>query len=78
MICVQKLNDLDIDSIAAAELSSIVKADFNTSIRISDVLQKFSINDIMKLILNNLRTNASVKPQDMDSESVNNWLEGEL
>ena len=72
-----KLNDIDIDSIAAAELSGIVKSDFNTGISISDILQKFSINDIIKLILNNLNS-SSVKPDGKVPEPGVNWLEGEL
>ena len=72
-----KLNDIDIDSIAAAELSGIVKSDFNTGISISDILQKFSINDITKLILNNLNS-SSVKPDGQVPEPGVNWLEGEL
>ena len=73
-----KLNDIDIDSIAAAELSSIVKSDFNTGISISDILQKFSIEDIIKLILNNRNSDSSGKPDSLDPESRSNWLEGEL
>lgn len=73
-----KLNDIDIDSISAAELSSIVKSDFNTSISISDILQKLSVNEIIKLILNNLKSYSSVKPDGLDTEAVGNWLEGEL
>jgi amino acid adenylation domain-containing protein len=47
----KKLNDIDVDSIAAAELSGIVKTNFNKSVSISDILQKFCINDIAALIL---------------------------
>jgi fengycin family lipopeptide synthetase D len=47
----EKLCDIDIDSIAAAELSSIVQTNFNKKVSISDILQKFSINDITKEIL---------------------------
>lgn len=72
-----KLMDIDIDSIAAAELCSIAKSDFNTGISISDILQKYSINDIIKLILNNLNS-SSAKPNRMVNEPENNWLEGEL
>ena len=73
-----KLNDIDIDSIAAAELSSVVKSDFNTGISISDILQKFSINDIIKLILNNLNSYSSGKTDSLDTQSGSNWSEGEL
>jgi ubiquinone/menaquinone biosynthesis C-methylase UbiE/acyl carrier protein len=73
-----KLNDIDIDSISAAELSSIVKSDFNTSISISDILQKLTVNNIIKLILNNLKSYSSVKPDGLDTEAAGNWLEGEL
>jgi len=71
------LNDIDIDSIAAAELCSIVKSDFNTGISISDILQKFSINDIIKLILDNLNS-SSVRPYRLVPKPGYNWLEGEL
>lgn len=73
-----KLNDIDIDSIAAAELSSIVKSDFNTDISISDILQKLSIKNIIKLILDNLKSYSSVKPNGLDTEAASNWIEGEL
>jgi ubiquinone/menaquinone biosynthesis C-methylase UbiE/acyl carrier protein len=73
-----KLSDIDIDSIAAAELSGIVKSDFNTSISISNILQKYSINDIIELILNNLKFFSSVQANNSDDKSLVNWLEGEL
>lgn len=73
-----KLNDVDIDSIAAAELSSIVNSDFNTVISISDILQKLSINDIVKIILNNLKSYTSVKSNDQVTKTGGSWLEGEL
>jgi len=73
-----KLNDVDIDSIAAAELCSIVKSDFNTVISISDILQKFSISDIIRLIIINLNSNPSVNPDGLVPESEGNWLEGEV
>lgn len=73
-----KLNDIDIDSIAAAELSSIVKSDFKTGISISDILQKFSVNDIIRLIVNNLNSDSTGRPDGLDTESGTNWLEGEL
>ena len=73
-----KLNDFDIDSIAAAELSSIVKSDFKTVISISEILQKFSINDIVRVIFDktdSLQSEASIPKV---SKPVKNWLEGEL
>jgi SAM-dependent methyltransferase/acyl carrier protein len=73
-----KLSDIDIDSIAAAELSGIVKSDFNTSISISNILQKYSINDILDLILNNLKSYSSVMADGLEDKSLVNWLEGEL
>ena len=48
-----KLNDIDIDSIGAAELSSIIMQSFDRKIGISDILQKLSIGDITALILRN-------------------------
>lgn len=73
-----KLNDIDIDSIAAAELSSIVKSDFNTDISIADILLKYSVNDISKLILENLKSYSSVKPDGLNIEDGKNWIGGEL
>ena len=73
-----KLNDFDIDSISAAELSSIVKSDFNTVIAISEILQNFSINDIVGVIVdknNSLQSESSIPKF---SKPENNWLEGEL
>ena len=72
-----KLNDIDIDSIAAAELSGIVRSDFNTGISISDILQKFSLNDIVKMIVNNPESSA-VNQKKMVSEPRGEFLEGEL
>jgi acyl carrier protein len=72
-----KLADIDIDSIAAAELSSIVKSDFNTKISIADVLQRFSINDIVSLILTNADSSAEA-PSQPDEEKSNKWTEGVL
>jgi ubiquinone/menaquinone biosynthesis C-methylase UbiE len=72
-----KLKDIDIDSISAAELCSMAKSDFNTGISISDILQEFSIKDIIRLILNNLNS-SSVRPKDQVPEPGGNWLEGEL
>lgn len=72
-----KLCNVDIDSISAAELGSIVKSDFNTGIGLSDILQKYSLNDIIKLILKNLKS-SSAKPNRLVPESGGNWLEGEL
>lgn len=46
-----RLCDIDIDSIGAAELSSIIKSSFNRSISITDILQKYSIDDITRIIL---------------------------
>jgi|GEM_PF-543592 len=73
-----KLNFFDIDSIAAAELNSIVKSDFQTGISISDILQKFSINDIIKLILEKLNTNSTDMTKIPDNNSGSHWLEGKL
>lgn len=72
-----KLNDLDIDSIAAAELCCIVRADFNTDISISDILQTYSVNDIIKHIITNLKSPIT-KPVDPAPEPGGDWLEGEL
>jgi ubiquinone/menaquinone biosynthesis C-methylase UbiE/acyl carrier protein len=73
-----KLNDFDIDSIAAAELSSIAKSDFNTVITISEILQKFSINDIVSVILENTGSIQSEASIPKFSKPENSWLEGEL
>ena len=73
-----KLNDIDIDSIAAAEFSGIIKSDFNTDVSISEILQKYSLNDIIWLIIKNTDLNPAVKPDSMVSEPGNKWVEGEL
>ena len=73
-----KLNDIDIDSIAAAELSSLLKSEFNTVVSIADILQKFSINDIVRAILNNPDSFKSASSVRQLPESDNKWVEGEL
>ena len=73
----KKLNGIDIDSIAAAELCSIVKADFDTDISITDVLQKYSLNDIITLILNNIN-HSSAEPVALVAEKTQAWSEGEI
>ncbi len=73
-----RLYDIDIDSIAAAELSSIARSDFNTGVSISEILQKLSIKDIVRLILDNLKSDTSVKSNGPVSKAGNSWLEGEL
>ncbi|MQY79762.1 MAG: methyltransferase domain-containing protein [Bacteroidetes bacterium] len=73
-----KLNDIDIDSIAAAELSSIVKSDFNTNIGISDILQRYSIREITDQILNNLNSAPLNNTEDFEPDAENRWLEGQL
>ena len=73
-----KLNDIDIDSIAAAELSSLLKSDFNTVVSIADILQKFSINDIVRAVMNNPDSFKSGTSERELPESDNKWLEGEL
>jgi ubiquinone/menaquinone biosynthesis C-methylase UbiE/acyl carrier protein len=73
-----KLSDIDIDSIAAAELTSIIKSDFNTVISISDILQRLSISDIISIIIKNISTVQVNSTNTGDTEKVSNWLEGEL
>jgi acyl carrier protein len=73
-----KLNDFDIDSIAAAELCSIIKSDFNTVIPISEILQKFSINDIVRVIFDKSGSLQSEVSIPLVSKPVKNRLEGEL
>jgi ubiquinone/menaquinone biosynthesis C-methylase UbiE/acyl carrier protein len=73
-----ELIDFDIDSISAAELSSILKSDFKTNIRISDILQKVSIRDIINLVLKNLKSDSNEKTEDLESASENKWLEGTI
>ena len=73
-----RLSDIDIDSIAAAELSGIVKSDFNTTISISNILQKYSINDIAELILINLIANPAINAEGLVDRTAVKWLEGDL
>lgn len=70
-----KLNDAGIDSLLAVELSVIIKSDFNTDVSISDILQKFSLNDIIKLILNTLKSDL---PSEPEAQLAISWIEGEL
>jgi amino acid adenylation domain-containing protein len=46
----EKLCDKDIDSIAAAELSSIIMTNFHKSVSISNILLRYSFNDIINEI----------------------------
>lgn len=55
-----KLNRIDIDSIGAAELNSIIKKRFNVSISISDILQKYCIAEITGIILRGSESSNSV------------------
>jgi ubiquinone/menaquinone biosynthesis C-methylase UbiE/acyl carrier protein len=74
-----RLSDIDIDSISAAELSSIVRTDFNTVISIADILQKFSIHDIVDLVLSDLKDHSSsTEVIEKDSDNDSKWTEGEL
>ncbi|OFY60708.1 MAG: hypothetical protein A2X04_06100 [Bacteroidetes bacterium GWF2_41_9] len=73
-----KLNDIDIDSIAAAELSSLVKSDFNTVVSISDILQNSSISDIIRNILSNPESFKSLTSDRLVNKTDSNLLEGEL
>lgn len=70
-----KLNDAGIDSLLAVELSVMTKFDFNTDVSISGIIQSFSINDIIKLILNTLKSDL---PEESDVQLATNWIEGEL
>ncbi|HEX2968423.1 MAG TPA: amino acid adenylation domain-containing protein [Bacteroidales bacterium] len=45
------LNDIDIDSIGAAELSGIISETFGQKISISDILQKLTIQDITAILI---------------------------
>jgi ubiquinone/menaquinone biosynthesis C-methylase UbiE/acyl carrier protein len=74
----KKLNEIDIDSIAAAELSSLIKSDFFTTVSISDILQNLCVNDIVKLIKARNNSDTSVKAEESGYESENKWTEGEL
>jgi len=69
------LNDVDIDSISATELTGVVTSEFRTDISIADILQKYSVNDISGLIISNLGSVVELKDESEDDES---WLEGQL
>jgi len=72
------LRDIDIDSITAAEISGIIKSDFDTSLSITDILQKNSISDIVNAIINNLNSSSTPGAKNLKTESDSNWIEGEL
>jgi amino acid adenylation domain-containing protein len=46
-----KLSEIDIDSIAAAELVNLIKKNFRKQVSITDILQRLSINDLVRIIL---------------------------
>ena len=46
-----KLCDIDIDSIAAADLSSLIQTNFQKTVSISGILQRYSLNDIIGKVL---------------------------
>ena len=72
------LRDIDIDSITAAEISAIIKSDFNTSLGITDILQKDTISDIINAIINSLNHSSTPGTDNFKTESDSNWIEGEL
>jgi ubiquinone/menaquinone biosynthesis C-methylase UbiE/acyl carrier protein len=47
---VVRLAEVDIDSLSAAEVSIIVQKNFNIKISIADILQRYSIRDIVEII----------------------------
>jgi ubiquinone/menaquinone biosynthesis C-methylase UbiE/acyl carrier protein len=72
-----KLNEIDIDSITAAEISSVVKSEFETRIGIADILQKYSIKDITGQIIKDFKTTENdIDDSESSDESI--WLEGQL
>jgi ubiquinone/menaquinone biosynthesis C-methylase UbiE len=73
-----KLTDIDIDSIGAAELSSIVKSDLRTSISISDILQNLSIRDMIFMIESSISSTDALKIDEIKSDPEKSWLEGQL
>lgn len=74
----KKLYDIDIDSIAAAELSGLVKTEFNTTISISEILQKLTTRDLVKLIMTNINSEIKDTKIETAGKSERKWLEGEL
>ncbi len=72
------LSGIDIDSIAAAEISGIIKSDFGTDLSIADILEKVSISDIVNTIINGPDSSFTQRYDDLTSEPDSNWIEGEL
>jgi ubiquinone/menaquinone biosynthesis C-methylase UbiE/acyl carrier protein len=70
------LSDLGIDSLAAVEINAGLKKDFQLDLSISDLLDKYSINDIGEKIENHLSNLKTTDPDEGNDHTV--WEEGEL
>lgn len=71
-----RLAEIDIDSLSATELSGLLKSDFNVEIRISDILEKYSVNDISDIVIKSISENKS--NIEINKNKENNWIEGEI
>ena len=70
------LSDLGIDSLAAVEINSVLKKDFQLELSISDLLDRYSINDIGEKIKNHLSSTKTTGSIERNEDTV--WEEGEL
>jgi ubiquinone/menaquinone biosynthesis C-methylase UbiE/acyl carrier protein len=70
------LSDLGIDSLAAVEINAVLKKDFQLDLSISDLLDKYSINDIGEKIETHLSNIKATGSDDRNDHTV--WEEGQL
>lgn len=69
----EKLSEYYIDSLAATNLASFVKKEFNTSLKLSDILENYSVEDIARKILSGTSNEVNLKNGEQST-----WTEGEL
>lgn len=68
-----KLNEYGIDSLIATEIAGLLKSTFGLTVKLSDILNKYSVSDMVKTI----ESNKSI-PEDLNQSDDANWSEGEL
>jgi len=70
----KRLNEYYIDSLIATEIASLMKSDFGVTVKLSDVLNKYSVSDLAKMI-----DSEGIILKDLKSvPNRENWSEGEL
>ena len=68
-----KLNEYYIDSLVATDIASFLKEQFKISTKLTDILRVYSVNDLVKLIMDN-HSFTTIE----DNEDQSEWTEGEL